>query len=112
MKKVIEPYYVINWDFNKNTVEYYDIMPYLIREYKEEKKRKNKVFATEGFETFETCKYFILRASKYQFWSRCEYEILVSGFPPVNKQEKIDVYDQVEHNIDIITNHFMLQINK
>ena len=40
MKRKIEPYYVITWDFNKDQIEKYNIMDYLINCYKETKKRK------------------------------------------------------------------------
>lgn len=108
MEKNIEPYYVLNWDFNRKNIEYYDIIPYLIETLEEEKKNDFIVFC-DGKEPkdFEDFKNYILNASKYRFWSRCEYEILVSGFPPQDKEIKIDIYNQIEHNINVITKHFM-----
>ena len=40
MKKIIEHYYVITWDFNKDQIEKYNIMDYLISCYKATKKSK------------------------------------------------------------------------
>lgn len=111
MKKKIEPYYVLSWDFNHKNVEYYNIMTYLVDVFEEERQRKFRVFHPNGEpKTFEEFKEFILHSCRYQFWSRCEYEIVVSGFPPQDKDVKIDIYDQIEHNIDVITKHFMSQI--
>lgn len=116
MRKIIEPYYVLNWDFNRKNVEYYDIMPYLIGTYNEEKTRKFRVFHPSGEPTtFAEFREFILEASKYQFWSRCEYEVIISQWPydendPLKYSKKIDVYDQIKNNIDVITRHFMNQL--
>lgn len=108
MKKIIEPYYVITWDFNRDQIEKYNIMDYLINCYKETKKSKRLITP----QTFEECKKFILGKSMYMYWSRCEYECIVHGFPVKNNTYKLDVYKQIEMNIDVITNHFMNQINK
>ena len=52
-------------------------------------------------------------AIMYRYWSRCEYEIILSGWPPDKtrkfREEKIDVYDQVMLNwpvfLDYVWNH-------
>lgn len=38
----------------------------------------------------------------YYFWSKCEWEIIISGWPPRDdfNDAKIDVYDQVKLNWD------------
>ena len=105
MKRKIEPYYVITWNFNKDQIERYNIMDYLINCYKETKKRKLDIP-----KTFEEYKNFILKKSKYQFWSRCEYECIIHCWPVKKNEYKLDVYEQIEMNIDIITKHFMNQI--
>jgi len=48
-------------------------------------------------------KEFIVKECRYQFWSRCEYEIIISSWPNEINKKKIDVYDQIVLNIDIIT---------
>ena len=60
MKRKIEPYYVITWDFNKDQIERYNIMDYLISCYKATKKSKK----LKTPETFDECKKFILDKSK------------------------------------------------
>ena len=44
----------------------------------------------------------IKRIAKYYFWSKCEYEILITSWIATNnfKDKKIDVYDQLELNWD------------
>ncbi len=39
---------------------------------------------------------------RYYFWSKCEYEIILSPWPPHgdDKDKKIDVFDQIEMNWD------------
>lgn len=120
MKRKIPPYKVILWDHNGNHIEYYDIMPYLVECWKKEKSRKWKGWGFEKdiqFKTdkmpqnFEEFKLFILFHSRYQYWSRYEYEIIITGGPVAKRECKLDVYDQIENNIDIITKHFMDYIN-
>lgn len=114
----MSPYYVLLWDFNKKQPEYYDIMPYLINTFNEEKKCKFKVFCKDGEpETFEQFKEFILNACRYQFWSRCEYEFIMVQWPyneknPLKDSKKIDAYEQIKMNINIITQHFINEINQ
>lgn len=122
MKRKIPPYFVINWDFNRDEMEVYDVMPYLVGCWKTEKKKKHKTW-NYSFEhpcvdddtlmpqTFDEFKKFILNNALYQFWARCEYEIIVTGWPQQKKEKKIDVYDQIKMNIDVITKHFMDYIN-
>lgn len=92
------PFYVLTWDFNTDSMVPYDIMPYLIGKYKKSKTKVN---------TFSEAKSFIIDESKYQFWARCEYEIIISGWPKGKKEQKVDVYQQIAMNIDIITDIFM-----
>lgn len=99
MKRNIKPYKVISWDFNSDNIEYYDIMPFLIDSYKKIKKNKPK--------TFDEIKEFITNESRYRFWSRCEYEVIITGWPKQKREVKIDIFDQIIKNIDVITTHFM-----
>lgn len=43
----------------------------------------------------------------YYYWSKCEWEIILSHWPPFKdfKEEKIDVYDQVLLNWKVFTNY-------
>lgn len=45
----------------------------------------------------------VRRSLAYYFWSRCEWEVILSAWPPTNRisQRKIDVYEQVRNNWDV-----------
>ncbi len=93
---------VIIYDFNSKKMVPYDIIPYLVRCYDESNDKPS---------TFEELKDFIIKESKYQWWSRCEYEIILSDWPNDKDREKWDVYKQITMNIDIITQIFINTIN-
>lgn len=88
---------VIVSNFNTSEFEAYDVIPYLMDKYKEAKDKP---------ESFDELKKFVKTTAMYQWWSRCEYEIILDHWPPFKDhkyQKKIDVYDQVIMNIDIVT---------
>ena len=89
---------VINFDFNNNKFIYYDIIPYLVHCYEKEKNKPK---------TLKEFKEFIERKSLQQWWSRCEYEIILKDWPCGKTEEKWDIYDQIIMNLDIITNLLM-----
>lgn len=84
---------VILWDPNKKKFIPYNVIPYLVKQYKEKK--------FSG--TFEELKKFIKGCSTYQWWARCEYEIILSDWPGCKTQKKIDIHSQVMMNLDLIT---------
>lgn len=110
-------YNVMVWDFNHDALEPYDIMPYLRRVWDEEKEREFKVWGAGGEnkdrmpETFDEFKQFINDVCQYQFWSRCQYEMITHGWPKHNNEHKLDVYEQISYNIDVVTKIFMEEIN-
>lgn len=83
---------------------YYDVFPYLLECWKELRKKDKP-------KTFEEFKSFITRESLYQFWSRCQYETIISDWPCQKLELKIDVHEQIMSNIDIVTNAFMEYIS-
>ena len=109
----IPAFYTLTWDMNRGEVENYDIMPYLVSAWKEDKARKHKIWFkssdddTKEPTTVEEWKKAILAASRYQFWARCEYEIIISEWPTEKHRVKLDVFDQINANIDVITKLFM-----
>ena len=97
----------------------FDIMPYLLGswgEFMEKAKELEDVYDPDDYwkipETREDIKRWIDRELKYQFWSRCEYEIILSEWPnPKNNPgKKIDVYEQCAMNIEVITDIFIYNI--
>lgn len=119
MKKEQPKFNVLLWDINRDNLEYYDVIPYFVSEWKEDKKHKHKAWNleynqndsniddTKMPETFEEFKKYILRKSQYMYWSRSEYEIIISDWPCQKHEKKIDVHYQIEMNIDIIAKLFM-----
>ena len=43
----------------------------------------------------------------YNFWSKCEYEVIVSCWPPYERgaREKIDIYDQLMANFTLFADY-------
>lgn len=91
---------VLRWNLTKDEHEWYDVLPYfqdeLDRLVKKRRIRKKDI-------TLEWLKDFVMKEAKYQFWARCEYEIIVSGWPVYKNHEKLDVYDQIAANFDTVT---------
>lgn len=85
---------VLLWDFNTDSLQYYDILPYLRDCYKKAKQKPK---------TLEELKEFIRKESMCRYWSRCEYEMILTGWPVQKKNYKLDVHEQIMMNIDIIT---------
>lgn len=91
---------VLVWDINANKVVPYNVLPYFRDKYESRKK-------SERPKTREEWKKFVERWGKYQYWARCEYEILILPWPSKNEEVKIDVWDQIEMNIDTIVDLLM-----
>lgn len=100
----------------------YNIMPYLVDTWNNFLERV-KPFQNNINElgeywkipvTFEDYKKWIDGELKYQYWSRCEYEILLVKWPSSNldKAYKIDIYKQCQMNLDLITELFIQNIDK
>lgn len=90
----MKSFYTIINNFNAGTFEPYDVMPYLIDEYNKSKDKPS---------TFEEFKDFVKNKSRYRWWSRCEYEIILSDWPGQRNHDKWDIHRQVMMNIDTIT---------
>lgn len=104
-ERIIKSFYVINFDVNRKKMVKYDIIPYLLQEYDSIKNKKDIP------KTLDDVKAWIDSKAMYQWWSRCEYEIILSGWPYTDIQEKWDVYGQVKMNIDIISEIFFDIVN-
>lgn len=118
----MKSFYVLLCDFNTKQPEKYDIMLYLLNTYKKCLERNhwwpmdNPNIKPESTEDF---KHFVDRACRYQYWARCEYEWLMLAWPygatdtienckkVINSSVKLDAYEQIKMNLDIITSVFM-----
>lgn len=99
----MKSFYVLVYDFNRETIVPYNVIPYLKKCYYE---------ATNKPKTLKEFKAFVKKESMYQWWSRCEYEIILSDWPSQLRQKKIDVHYQVMTNLDIVTKILMENINE
>lgn len=97
MKKPDLKWYVMIHDSNKDKIVKYNVLEYeyLIESLKKAVKKKE-------ITKYDELKEFIKRKLMAQFWSRTEYEILVLGLFTKNEPEKIDVWYQLEMNLDNI----------
>ena len=131
--KQIKSFKVIIFDFNSKKTEFYDVIPFFTHEFELLKSYKSGNFNKYIHRPRNRAevKEFVERLGHYMFWARCEWEIIVSGWPvyydkskftqwiktaDLNKQEftwydipdfrvneqKIDVWDQINANIDLI----------
>lgn len=113
---------VLMWDFNSDSLIHYDVLPYFRECYKERVKRFKKYSKDKDFdvsnkyykvpETFEDFKEFVKDAGMYRFWGRCEYEVIITGWPQQKNEVKVDVFEQIEMNIDIISNILVEEFGK
>lgn len=91
---------VLIWDINANELTTYDVLPYFRNEYKERKKKDRPTTKQEWED-------FVRGRGIYRFFSRCEYEIIISNWPSQDKHVKIDVWEQIEQNFDLIVEILM-----
>lgn len=96
---------VIIYNPNKKDFEPYDILPYLRDQLKRIKPNLRPVSHKDMMK-------FIEAQAQYQWWGRCEYEIVLAGWPNTNIQKKWDIYKQVMMNLPIITNLMLCDNNK
>lgn len=117
MKRI--SFYVMEKDFNTGDIETYDVMPSLYGSILTSNNKVSKRFVTrvkmenknkvdkKGLRKFINSHFLYLYAYK------CEWEFIVSDWPPVRdngREKKIDAYMQLKPNIDLITDIVWEQI--
>lgn len=113
---------VLVWDFNYDKLQHYDVLPYLRNCYKERVKRFKK-YSKKGHlaidneymfvpKTLDEFKKFVENESRYQYWARCEYEMICHGWPVQKNDYKLDVHEQIMMNLDIVAEILYNEINK
>lgn len=88
-------------DFNNKCIKIYNIFEHyafkneLIETYNEFKEDKDKFLSR------------VKQLLQYYYWSKCEWEIILSDWPPSKKfnDMKISVYNQVENNWHIFSEY-------
>lgn len=93
-------WFVLNWDFNSNKLYYMNIFD---NSFKED---LYKFYRSKKLKSLQDLKDFIERYCRWRFWARREYEILVGDLSSKDEDfVKVDVYQQVEKNLDRITEY-------
>lgn len=46
-----------------------------------------------------------------KYWSRCEYEYIVSEYPKQKNEKKLDVWSQLENNLDALTDYVIYKMD-
>lgn len=98
---------VFRYDFNKREVVTYNIFNHASFVDDINKMKKNKVNTIDFKDRLK-------QVLMYYFWAKCEYEVIVSAFPPNenSKDEKVDIYNQVMLNFDIFCDYVYSNIFK
>ena len=93
-------WYVLRYDINKNDLVYFNIFNYwkLVDAIDEQ--------LSENFDYDDFVK-FLENELMYAFYSRSENEIVVGDIIEPHNLEKIDIYDQLIPNIEILADYIM-----
>lgn len=78
-----------------NIFKHFDFMNDVEKQYK-----KNK-------DNYDSFKHELERELMYHFWSKCEYEVIISGWPPHDDfhDRKVDIFKQVKLNFDVFAEY-------
>ena len=87
-------------DINKNTYEEYDILPYFRREWKIRPFGRDEKHKKIPVTTKPQLREWVDAFTKYQFWSRCEYEFLMAQWPFGTHKMSDDIRHYVKVNPD------------
>lgn len=100
-------WYVLNGDFNRDIVKKYNIFYEGFIDELEHRIKRDKV---DNIEKFRNC---IDSWAKYHYWSKTEFEIVVGDLMcrDLSRLEKIDVYYQLEMNLDNIVEYLINKLN-
>ena len=112
LKKKRTSFYVMVKNFNNGKVEPYDVMPSLYGGIFNQngKLSKSRFFIYDSnwkrkeITTIKDLRKYIDLHFMYCYRGKCEWEFIVSNWPPCEGSEvKIDAYEQLKPNIDLIT---------
>ena len=88
----MKKFFVLIWDFNCDKLDYYDVLPYFRNCYEKQIENSMKYPDVDYWKvpkTREEVQEFIKNKSQYQFWARCEYEMICHGWPVQKKEYKL-----------------------
>lgn len=80
---------------NNGRFEQFDVVPIFVNKYKDLPKTRKPA-------TLADFRSFVESTSKYFFWSRAQYEIILQDWPCQKKSEKWDIHRQLMMNFDLL----------
>ena len=91
--------------YKNGKVEHYDILPYFRDSWKEKynKEEKDKIKAAKyDSRRKQLFKDWVIGRSKYMFWARCEWEMLIGSWPYGSKRinDKMKEFMSENRNLD------------
>lgn len=99
-------WYVLEHDFNSDQIRQFNIFNSVNFD-------KWLNVALKKYETYEKFREDLRSALFYAFCSKAEYEIICKGLVSIKDNEfKIDVYEQVLPNLDILAKYILTEVNK
>ena len=93
MKKPTFTWNVLNWDFNSDKLEVYDVGYRFVNAVDSARLSSLPKNYTELDD-------YLNSEAHYRFWAKCEYEIIITGWPQQKNEAKIDVCTQLRLNWD------------
>lgn len=107
IRKLNLRWYVLNHDFNANTIIQWNI-------FNSSRFLDCLEEAIKKYTTFESFKERLNKDLMYCYWSKAEYEIIAGGLFAKKDDDfsKIDIYSQVKPNLDILANYIIDEVNK
>ena len=93
MKKPTFTWNVLNWDFNRDKLEVYDVGYRFVNAVDSDKLAS----LPKNYAELDD---YLNSEAHYRFWAKCEYEIIITGWPQQTNEAKIDVCTQLRLNWD------------
>lgn len=105
-KATIPSYNVWIWDFNHDALEPYDVVPRFVNSLKTYYKPKDRPKTKDALDNI------LLTEACYDFRAKCEYEMIIHGWPEQKNDRKVDVWQQLMLNWPIFLDFFWEQVYK
>lgn len=102
IKNVKLEWYAIRWEFNKERRERINVLSGIKEEIVKEVRKG-------GIKSREDLRFWLKNRLMYRYWCKAEMEVLIGGmFSEYPKEfEKIDVWEQLEPNLDRIVDYII-----
>jgi hypothetical protein len=100
MKRQVTPFKVINQNFNQRAFEAYDVMPYFMNAWRYDATHKHT--KDKMPKDLKELRKWVEDKSRYMYWARCEYEIIICGWPNEDTKAKWDIHKQLMMNLDLL----------